>query len=68
MFRGLNVDDQFGNPNRKKKPGNTGRKELEKPLSLSGRNNKSQVHEINKWALGKQTGLKKPGKREVANP
>ena len=56
MFRGLNVDDQFGNPNRKKKPGNTGRKELEKPLSLSGKNNRSQVHEINKWALGKQTG------------
>ena len=41
---------------------------IEKPLSPSGKNNGSHVHEINKWALRKQTGLKKPGKREVANP
>ena len=38
-----------------------------KPLSLSGRNNGSQSHEINKWALRKQMGLKEPEKREVAN-
>ena len=28
MFRGLNVDDHFWKPNRKKKPSNMGRKEL----------------------------------------
>ena len=28
MFRGLNVDDHFGKPNRKKKPGNMSRREL----------------------------------------
>ena len=39
----------------------------QKPLSPSGRNNGSQVHEISKWALGKQMGSKVPGKREIAN-
>ena len=38
-----------------------------KPLSLSGRNNGSQSHEINKWTLRKQMGLKEPEEREVAN-
>ena len=38
-----------------------------KPLSPSGRNNGSQTHKINKWALRKQTGLKEPREREVAN-
>ena len=28
MFRGLNVDDHFRKPNRKKKPNTTGKKEL----------------------------------------
>ena len=28
MFRGLNVGDHFGKPNRKKKPGNMSRREL----------------------------------------
>ena len=39
----------------------------QKPLSPSGRNNGSYVHEINKWALRKQMGSKEPGKREIAN-
>ena len=39
-----------------------------KPLSPSSRNNGSQAHEINKWALRKQMGLEEPGKREVVNP
>ena len=38
-----------------------------KLLSPSGRNNGSQVHKIDKWALRKQTGLKKPEKRGIAN-
>ena len=39
----------------------------QKPLSPSGKNNGSQVHEINKWALRKQMGSKEPGKREITN-
>ena len=39
-----------------------------KPLSPSDRNNGSQVHKIDKWAMRKQTGLKKPRKRGIANP
>ena len=39
----------------------------QKPLSPSGRNNGSQVYEINKWALRKQMGSKEPRKREIAN-
>ena len=39
----------------------------QKPLSPSGRNNGSQVHEINKWVLRKQMGSKEPRKREMAN-
>ena len=38
-----------------------------KPLSPNGRNNGSQAHEINKWALRKQMGLEEPGERKVAN-
>ena len=37
----------------------------QKPLSLSGRNNRSQVHEISKWALRKQMGSKELGKRAI---
>ena len=32
----------------------------QKLLSPNGRNNRSQVHEISKWALRKQMGLKEP--------
>ena len=39
----------------------------QKPLSPSGRNNGSHVHEISKWALRKQMGSKEPGKREVVS-
>ena len=38
----------------------------QKPLSSSGRNNGSQVHEISKWTLRKQVGSKEPRKREIA--
>ena len=41
---------------------------MAKPLGLSGKNNGSQAHEINKWALKRQVGLKKLGKREIAYP
>ena len=43
-------------------------KQMAKPLGPSGRNNGLQAHEINKWALKRQVGLKKPGKREIAYP
>ena len=39
---------------------------MAKPLGSSGRNNGSQAHEINRWVLKRQVGLKKPGKREIA--
>ena len=39
---------------------------MTKSLDSSDRNNGSQAHEINKWALKRQVGLKKPGKREIA--
>ena len=39
----------------------------QKPLSPSGRNNGSHVHEISKWALRKQMGSKEPGKREIVS-
>ena len=39
----------------------------QKPLSPNGRNNGSQVHEINKWALRKQIGSKEPEKREIVS-
>lgn len=39
----------------------------QKPLSPSGKNNGSQIHEISKWALRKQVGSKEPGKREIAS-
>ena len=39
----------------------------QKPLSPSGRNNGSQVHEISKWALRKQVGSKEPEKREIVS-
>ena len=41
---------------------------MAKSLGLSGRNNGSQAHEINKWALKRQMDLKKPKKRERAYP
>ena len=37
-----------------------------KSLGPSSRNNGSQAHEINKWALKRQVGLKEPRKREIA--
>ena len=43
-------------------------KQTAKSSGLSGRNNGSQAQEINKWALKKQVGLKKPGKRVIAYP
>ena len=42
-------------------------KQVAKPSGPSNRNDGSQVHEINKWALRRQMGLKEPGKREIAN-
>ena len=55
----------------RKKPNNKSNKELTKqtakPLGLSGRNNRSQAQEINKWVLKRQVGSKKPGKREIAS-
>ena len=41
---------------------------MAKPLYSSGRNNGSQAHEINKWALRRKMGLKKPEKREITFP
>ena len=41
---------------------------MAKPLGSSGRNNESQAHEINKWALKRQVSLKKSGKRKIAYP
>ena len=43
-------------------------KQMAKPLGPSCRNNGSQTHEINKWVLKKQVGLKKSEKREIAYP
>ena len=31
---------------------------IEKPLNPTGRNNGSQAHKVNKWALRKENGLK----------
>ena len=39
---------------------------MAKPLGSNSKNNRSQAHEINKWALKRQVGLKKLGKREIA--
>ena len=62
----------FENPSRKKKDQRQGQqrigKQMAKSLGPSGRNNGSQAHEINKWALRRQMSLKKPGKREIAYP
>ena len=62
----------FENPSRKKKAQRQVQqrigKQMAKPLGLSGRNNGSQAHEINRWALKRQVSLKKPGKREIAYP
>ena len=41
---------------------------MAKPLGPSNRNNRSQAHEINKWALKRQVGLKELGKRKIAYP
>ena len=62
----------FENPRRKKKAQQQGQqrvgKQMAKPLGPSGKNNRSQAHEINKWALKRQMGFKKPEKREIAYP
>ena len=42
-------------------------KQTAKPLGPSGRNNGSQVQEINKWVLKRQVSLKKLGKKEIAS-
>ena len=39
---------------------------MAKPLGSSDKNNRSQAHEINKWALRRQMSLKKSEKREIA--
>ena len=75
MFRGLNVEGLFCGTQikgRKPNPATRTEKKLEKdreqkPLSPSGKNNGSQVHEISKWALRKQIGSKEPGKREIVS-
>ena len=41
---------------------------MAKSLGPSGRNNRSQGHEINRWALKRQVGLKKPGKKKITYP
>ena len=43
-------------------------KKVAKPSSPNSKNNGSHAHEINKWALRRQMGLKKPEKREIAYP
>ena len=43
-------------------------KQVRKPSGPSGRNDGSQVHEIKKWALRRQIGLKKLKKKEIAYP
>ena len=54
----------------RRKPSNKGSKgvgkQVAKPLGSNGRNNGSQAHEVNKWALRRQMGLRKPGEREIA--
>ena len=57
---------------RKPNPATQNKKKLakdreQKPLSPSGRNNGSQIHEIKKWALRKQMGSKELGKREIVS-
>ena len=62
----------FENPSRKKKAQQQGQqrisKQMAKPSGPSDRNNGSQAHKINRWALTRQVGLKKPEKREIAYP
>ena len=62
----------FENPSRERKAQQQGQqrigKQMARPLGPSGRNNGSQAHETNKWALRRQMGLKKPEKREIAYP
>ena len=62
----------FENPSKKKKAQRQGHqrlgKQITKPLGSSGKNNRLQAHEINKWVLKRQVGLKKPGKREITYP
>ena len=43
-------------------------KQVAKPLGLSSRNNGSQTYKVNKWALRRQMGLRKLGKREITYP
>ena len=62
----------FENPSRKKKAQQQGQqrigKQMAKLLSPRGRNNGSQAHKINKWALESQVRLKELEKREIAYP
>ena len=68
----LDVDAYFREAQKKEEAQQHGQKRvskwIEKLLNLSGKNNGSQAHEINKWALRKQMGLKEPREIEVANP
>ena len=41
---------------------------MAKLLGSSSRNNRSQAHKINRWALKRQVGLKKPRNKEIAYP
>ena len=74
MFRGLNDENLFFVKPKCKKGSLTQqhrevgkRQRTKKPLSPSGRNNGSQVHEISKWALRKQMSSKEPGNREIVS-
>ena len=76
MFRGLNVEGLFfcetqmkgRKPNPAAQTEKKSAKDREqKPLSPNCRNNRSQVHEISKWALRKKMGSKEPGKREIVS-
>ena len=65
------VDDHFGESEQKEETQQHGQKRvgkrIEKLLSPSGKNNGSQIREINKWALRKQTDLKEPGERPMGS-
>ena len=59
-------------PRQTEKPNNKGHKELTRyiaknPLGPSGRNNRSQAQQINKWVLKRQAGSREPGKKEIAS-
>ena len=68
----LYVEGHFENPSKRKKAQLQGQqvvgKQVAKPLGLSSRNNGSQTYKVNKWALRRQMGLRKLGKREITYP